>query len=682
MSSLVALSQMPILRFVDNNGNALVGGLLTTQVAGVNYPTYSDAAGNFPLPNPIVLNNRGEVATNAGTSSPLYVSPNVAYTFTLQDLLGNTIYTVPGVICAATTNTVLGLITQALIAPLLNPTLTAEAGLVTASQWPYSDIRRYGALSGASAGSGGNGDCTAAIQNALTATNQAIIPPGDWRQDGQITLGTGQTVQLQSGAVVTRYSANSILTSPLYWFQSSYGAILGEGLSSQIITQNRAPTGIVLNGCSSMSSNSPLGLDMLYNVVMLVKLVGALPYGQTVGAPDACYAQINPQLDGKACYFAILEDVVANAANIGYWLQGNANANLMTNLHGYWIGNVTRATGKSADCLFFSQGALDYSLTGLFHHFSPNTASLRIEDYDNTATTAGTYHVTAYSHIGGFICEQGGTSAQGIIANAFCSAFSNKIDVSDNAAGGNDISSYAYSTNQINLSSLGISCPAITANKTLQIGNTAGGTLQGTLVSGSPTISNITPPTFFGTGTTTDLKVGAVLAGTGIPINTTVSSIGTNTITMSANATATVSVAEAITYTSAPGTLLVGTGKVMQFVTKLAASGSVQTIIPNGNLTVNTAVMVLVAISNADVNGGFSRTDLVLVNPRNNTFATSTVTLVSSAYTSGGGASEPNAVTYTLSFAAGAALPALLVQITPLSGSHTYNITCQLVTTG
>lgn len=78
------------------------------------------------------------------------------------------------------------------------------------------------------------------------------------------------------------------------------------------------------------------------------------------------------------------------------------------------------------------------------------------------------------------------------------------------------------------------------------IGNPVGGTFTGTLVSGSPTISNVTiPSTLVVGGTLTDLQAA-------IPSGTTVAAIGTNTVTMSKNALFTVSSAETITYTT-PG---------------------------------------------------------------------------------------------------------------------------------
>lgn len=78
------------------------------------------------------------------------------------------------------------------------------------------------------------------------------------------------------------------------------------------------------------------------------------------------------------------------------------------------------------------------------------------------------------------------------------------------------------------------------------VGNTVGGTFSGTLVSGSPIISNVTiPATLILGGTVTDFNAQ-------VPANTTIIAIGATTVTMSANALSTVSTPETFTYTT-PG---------------------------------------------------------------------------------------------------------------------------------
>ena len=101
------------------------------------------------------------------------------------------------------------------------------------------------------------------------------------------------------------------------------------------------------------------------------------------------------------------------------------------------------------------------------------------------------------------------------------------------------------------------------------IGNPTGGTFLGTLVAGSPTISGVTPipSNLIVGGTLTDL------AGS-IPSATTILAIGTNTITMSANALSTVSVLEQITYT-VPGNFAIQRPlRITNSYTRITTSGT------------------------------------------------------------------------------------------------------------
>lgn len=100
MSVSVGLSPIPVLQFFDNTGRPAVGGSLTTQVGGLNYPAYSDNLGNTPLPNPISLNSRGEISTAAGATSELFLQQGVAYTLILKDAAGNQLWSVSNVVAA------------------------------------------------------------------------------------------------------------------------------------------------------------------------------------------------------------------------------------------------------------------------------------------------------------------------------------------------------------------------------------------------------------------------------------------------------------------------------------------------------------------------------------------------------------------------------------------------------
>lgn len=100
------------------------------------------------------------------------------------------------------------------------------------------------------------------------------------------------------------------------------------------------------------------------------------------------------------------------------------------------------------------------------------------------------------------------------------------------------------------------------------VGNPVGGTFSGTLVSGSPTISNVTIP------------AGLILGGTITDLNaqvrpgTTILAIGANTVTMSTNALSTVSTPETFTFTT-PGNFAIARPlRVTRAFTRITSPGT------------------------------------------------------------------------------------------------------------
>lgn len=76
------LSPTPYMGLLNNNGQPLVGGQMFTYLAGTTtkQSAFTDSTGNTPLPNPIILNLRGDVAPSAtGTSCGLWFDPTLAY---------------------------------------------------------------------------------------------------------------------------------------------------------------------------------------------------------------------------------------------------------------------------------------------------------------------------------------------------------------------------------------------------------------------------------------------------------------------------------------------------------------------------------------------------------------------------------------------------------------------------
>jgi hypothetical protein len=249
MTTAVTLSADPVLQFFNVDGTFLAGGTLTTLVGGVLYPTWSESTGTFSLPNPIILNPRGEVCTATGTSSPLYVQAGVAYTYTLQDSLGNTIWTQQNITSPLTGSQVLALLTQSLIGGTLWPQTPAEqAANVTPTNFAYQegDIRRYGANVSASTN---HTFITAALTVSAAGGNATYIPGGTWPI-------TSPVVVAPLSSMYGAGNASNILTSAcdgLQFINSDPGIIATSRffrdfqLTGTIVSGTNANHGIFIN---------------------------------------------------------------------------------------------------------------------------------------------------------------------------------------------------------------------------------------------------------------------------------------------------------------------------------------------------------------------------------------------------------------------------------------------------
>ena len=288
----------------------------------------------------------------------------------------------------------------------------------------------------------GANDNAAAFTAALAAKDHVVVPPGVYRLDSTVEIVEGKTFQLMGGVRILREAAHSAETTPMFWLTRSNASLIGAGFASTIQTENRAPNGVVLIGFESMVSTA-LPYSIQYNTLRGLRIVGAVSHGQVSGDPDACVKLIAPEFTQKVNYFHVIDSLVLNSSNYGLWLEGWANGLLMSNLHGYWIGNVAVDSA-----LLYIHGALDNNLSGLFHHYSSNTTTILIRDLDNGGN-GGSNHVTAYSSLRGIICEQGGANAKALVANAGCTAFKNNIEMIDNVTGGIDVSAAFRAINNI-----------------------------------------------------------------------------------------------------------------------------------------------------------------------------------------------------------------------------------------
>lgn len=218
----VQLSPDIIQRFVDSNGNALVGGKLFTYAAGTTtkQATYTDSTGVTQQSNPIIMNSRGEPENNSGTSLGIWLDPTLTYKFVLSpstdtDPPTNPIWTLdnvpgsgiaPGSITGSqiATSTITGgniAATTITGGNLANGTITTTqiaAGTILSSNIATSTITGANIASGTI--TSGNLAANAAVTQLNQQTGVVVLLPSAASGRLYLTSGTPVTTTTVSGS--------------------------------------------------------------------------------------------------------------------------------------------------------------------------------------------------------------------------------------------------------------------------------------------------------------------------------------------------------------------------------------------------------------------------------------------------------------------------------------------------
>lgn len=197
--AVVSASPVPILQFFNNLGQPNAGGSIITQVGGVNFPTYQDAAGSIPLPNPIPLNSRGEISNASGVSSQLFLQQNVVYSFTLLDAGGNILNTASSVQALSTIS----------YTSIIYPQTAAEEVVTVVPVnffYPPGNLLRYGTNT-----IPGTTDMSSALTNALAVGQDVYIPGGSYlfAQQSPFVLQSNQTVYGDGDTSILTFTSNN-----------------------------------------------------------------------------------------------------------------------------------------------------------------------------------------------------------------------------------------------------------------------------------------------------------------------------------------------------------------------------------------------------------------------------------------------------------------------------------------
>lgn len=393
MTTLVTISADPILQFLGNDGKPLVGGMLTTLVGGLPYPTWGDAAAQFELPNPIILNSRGEVCNQTGQSTPLYVQTNTAYTYLLQDSLGNTIWTgtinslsQAAVLSVLTAEALASILTAEALGEVLYPLTQAEINAnVVVNNFSYVPGRpeRYMPLATsftyASADGTVGDDFSAAINAALICVLQpCILGPFNYLANANNLVMPNEQSLIGEGLNIS-----SIILSPTYtgiainWNQTNASRIQLEGFtlfcnnylvsgSTTVLQPKRVTGGGIVLGSST--NPAPYGTEpYIHNVLVRDLQVPAFDIYSNIGEFGNIYAlnSAGIRLMGTGVSILALENT-----NPSGFLDGNGNMTC-TEVQDGRCAFYELEAAQSSNLLITYQGNFDFA--SFVPSFAPST---------------------------------------------------------------------------------------------------------------------------------------------------------------------------------------------------------------------------------------------------------------------------------------------------------------------
>lgn len=277
----------------------------------------------------------------------------------------------------------------------------------------------------------GTANSSAAIIAALSDASHVIVPPGTYRCDTMIELNSGKTLELMGGATLKRFSANSVSTDPVVWIKGQGASLIGSGQAVSIVkTENRSPKGVVRLGHKDMTESHG---NVNYCTLKDMTIAGQMASGQTTGDPDVALYMPNPQFGNLTSYYHNIFGLKVQDANFGIWLHGWANANTISNIQGYRLGNTTLGVNKNA--FIYCNGALDNVVSTCFFTSSTNSIGTLVDKFDNTAN-GGLVHTCFANSFVNIAYEQGGASAYGV---RLLSGSRNLFIVRDNVALANSL---------------------------------------------------------------------------------------------------------------------------------------------------------------------------------------------------------------------------------------------------
>jgi len=239
------------------------------------------------------------------------------------------------------------------------PMTAAESasGYAINTQYPWDDVRRYGA------DMTGLADSTNAFNRGLALNTACHAVDGVCRMDGTITIGDGQSLYLSASTQLIR-KAVSGNTAPVVHVKGTYALFAG----GSVVSENNSPGGVVCCGhLSTSGSNWVSEFWTFRDCGVYCKNFGGSSASPYPGDGDGIGVYIpssQPQLGTPYVnYFGCLQNVRVFGATTAYMLTDLANGHTFSNctFRGiYWYGfRLHGAYGNSFYGGFLEQGYKD-----------------------------------------------------------------------------------------------------------------------------------------------------------------------------------------------------------------------------------------------------------------------------------------------------------------------------------
>ena len=222
-------------------------------------------------------------------------------------------------------------------------------------------VKDYGAVGDLSA------DDTSAIQNAINASEYVIIPTGDYRIDGTITIGNNKTVELHGGLI--KRSADTSDTGPLIKIAGNYSVFRGNGSDSYVQSQNNSPDGVILFGAEDPATEST---NYRWSQCRDVRVLGA---GSASSGSKGIAIQNSQYFIGGALYECIIKNIYIFFCDTGIHLNPISNAHIIDTIHFWDIKQGIVFSGVSGGLV------TDNNVSNIFVDNSPSMTSLIQLDY-------------------------------------------------------------------------------------------------------------------------------------------------------------------------------------------------------------------------------------------------------------------------------------------------------------